>query len=270
MKKNNIVWLCESAVMIALSFVLGMIKLVDLPYGGSVTAGSMVPVAIVAYRYGVARGTATAFVYSILQLLSGLKSFSYATSWQAVVMILLFDYIIAFGVIGLAGVFRKKIADTRLAISLGMALACFARYFCHIISGCTVWRDISIPYDQCIIYSVGYNATYMIPEAIVAVALAWYLARLLDFSKPRIGGYSGNNSKASGIANGIAVLALLAAAVFDAVCVFASTQTEGGFDITAAVNAPFAVMAVVTLSCLIVAAIAVTVGKAVSKKMLKN
>ncbi len=270
MKKNNIVWLCESAVMIALSFVLGMIKLVDLPYGGSVTAGSMVPVAIVAYRYGVARGTVTAFVYSVLQLLTGLKNFSYATSWQAVVMILLFDYIIAFGVIGLAGVFRKKISDTRLAISLGMALVCFARYFCHIISGCTVWRDISIPYDQCIIYSVGYNATYMIPETIVAVALVWYLSRLLDFSKPRIGGYSGNNSKSSGIANGIAVLAVLAAVVFDAVCIFASTQTESGFDITAAVNAPFAVMGIVTGACIVAATGAVVIGKLVSKNMLNN
>ena len=61
-KRKNIIWLCEGAIMIALATVLSMFKAVDLPYGGSVTVCSMLPIMLVAYRYGLVRGIITGAV----------------------------------------------------------------------------------------------------------------------------------------------------------------------------------------------------------------
>ena len=55
MKKHTLA-LCEAGVMIALSTVLAMLKLIDMPYGGSVTFAQMLPILIYAYRYGAKYG----------------------------------------------------------------------------------------------------------------------------------------------------------------------------------------------------------------------
>ena len=66
---------------------------------------------------------------------------------------------------------------------LGSVLVCVLRYTCHLISGCTVWAGLSIPSNAAFIYSASYNLTYMLPEAIILVALAYYLGGIIDFSK---------------------------------------------------------------------------------------
>ena len=114
--------LSESALMIALATVLGFIKIIDMPYGGAVTVASMLPVAIISYRHGLKSGLFTATVYGAIQQILGLSMLSWATSWQAVVAIVLLDYIIAFAVIGFAGMFRKAFKNQAVAITLG----CFA------------------------------------------------------------------------------------------------------------------------------------------------
>ena len=48
--------LTESAIMLAFATVLSLVKIVDLPYGGSITACSMLPILIIAYRYGTGWG----------------------------------------------------------------------------------------------------------------------------------------------------------------------------------------------------------------------
>ena len=67
-KTNTLVWLTESAIMIALATVLSLITLVDLPYGGSVTPGSMLPMILIAYRYGIGRGCITGLANGVIQL----------------------------------------------------------------------------------------------------------------------------------------------------------------------------------------------------------
>ena len=101
-KKNALV-MCECAIMIALAAVLSFVKILELPYGGSVTAFSIVPIVIISYRHGVKWGLLSGFVFSIIQLIQGASNLSYATSFLAAVTIILFDYVIAFTVIGLAG-----------------------------------------------------------------------------------------------------------------------------------------------------------------------
>ena len=166
MKKTNIRALTESSIMIALSIVFGFVKLVDMPYGGSVTLASMLPIIIIAYRHGVGWGIGAALANSLVQLITGISYFSYFTTWQSIIALVLFDYIFAFAVFGLGGIFRGKLSQGA-ALSLGALLTSVVRYICHVISGATVWAGLSIPSGAALIYSFGYNATYMIPETLI-------------------------------------------------------------------------------------------------------
>ena len=79
-KKNALV-MCECAIMIALAAVLSFVKILELPYGGSVTAFSIVPIVIISYRHGVKWGLLSGFVFSIIQLIQTASTLSYATSF---------------------------------------------------------------------------------------------------------------------------------------------------------------------------------------------
>ena len=83
-KVRPIVWLTESAVMIALATVLSFIKLLDLPYGGSITIGSMLPMIVIAYRYGIGRGMITGLVYSVIHLIYGGSCDNYARLYHRI------------------------------------------------------------------------------------------------------------------------------------------------------------------------------------------
>jgi len=184
--------LTEGAIMIALATVLSLIKLVDMPYGGSVTCASMLPMVIIAYRHGIGFGLGTGAVYAVLQQLLGLNMLSYVTGWQSVLAVILLDYVLAFTAVGIGGIFRKKggtdadkpspkIQSRELV--LGMLLVCVVRYTLHVIAGATVWAGLSIPTEAALIYSLGYNATYMIPETVVNSLVALWLGGVLDFSR---------------------------------------------------------------------------------------
>ncbi len=109
MKNTKTRALVESAILIALATILSLIKLVDLPYGGSITIASMFPIVILSYRFGLRWGCAAGLVYGIIQQLTGLSSLSYVTTWQSIVAVILLDYVIAYAVTGLGGIFRGRI-----------------------------------------------------------------------------------------------------------------------------------------------------------------
>lgn len=73
MKNTKTRALVESAILIALATILSLIKLVDLPYGGSITIASMFPIVILSYRFGLRWGCAAGLVYGIIQQLTGLS-----------------------------------------------------------------------------------------------------------------------------------------------------------------------------------------------------
>ncbi len=175
--------LVESAMMISLATVLSIFKLVDMPYGGSVTVASAFPLLVLSYRLGLAWGIGSGFVYSAVQQLLGLSNLSYVTGWQSVLAVILLDYIVAFTFIGFGGVFRKICKTQQSALVFGALLVSILRFICHIISGATVWAGLSIPSEAAIIYSIGYNATYMLPETVILIAVSYYLGGIIDFSK---------------------------------------------------------------------------------------
>ena len=177
--------LTECSILIALASVLSVIKLVDMPYGGSVTPAAMLPIMLFAYRHGIKWGLACATVYGVAQQLLGLENLSYFTTWQSVVGIILLDYIIAYAAVGLGGIFRRVEKNQSLALLYGALLVSFLRYVCHVISGAILWAayDFALPEGATVLYSIGYNATYMLPEAIILVAAAMYLGDVVDFRR---------------------------------------------------------------------------------------
>ena len=174
--------LVESAILVALAVVLSLLKLAELPYGGSVTCASMLPILIVAYRNGPLWGLGSGLVFSVTQLLTGLSVFSWVTGWQSVLAVALLDYILAFVVSGLGGIFRKEGRSQETALIFGALLVSGLRFLCHLVSGATVWAGLSIPDGAALAYSLVYNATYMIPETIVLLMATLYVGSILDFS----------------------------------------------------------------------------------------
>ncbi len=184
MKQTQTKRLIEASLMVALATVLSICKVVEMPYGGSVTLASMLPIVILAYRNGIAWGLGGGMVYAVIQQLLGLKNLSYFTTWQSVLAIILLDYVLAFALVGLGGAFRRIIKNQALSLTAGALAVSVIRYICHVISGCTVWAGLSIPDSAALIYSLGYNATYMLPETVILVAVAYYLGQTIDFTRP--------------------------------------------------------------------------------------
>ena len=259
----------ESGLMLAIAFALSMFPVMEMPFGGSVTAGSMLPVVLIAYRHGMKWGLFTGFAYSLLQLLTGLKNLSYATGAAAAASIILLDYLVAFTVLGLAGVFRKQKNQT-VSLAAGTVLVCVLRYLCHVITGCTVWAGISIPTADGMLYSLSYNAAYMVPELIITLAAAVYLSRVLDFRSPSLRRVQADAPAASSACNAAALLLIAVAVVVDALLLFASIQTAEGYDIGGMANAAWTEMLIVTAVAAVGAVVLHLVSRAVSKKSTKN
>lgn len=241
--------LTESAVMLALSTVLSYVKLVDLPYGGSITLCSMLPVILISYRHGMGWGLLTGFANSLIQLLMGLKNLSYATSALAAIAIILLDYVFAFTVSGLGGLFRKKASQTA-AITGGLTIVSVLRYIFHVIAGCTVWAGLSIPDSEALIYSLAYNATYMLPELIILIIGGVWLSGAIDFKSENLKRISTKkSSKRSLIFKLISTLGAAATLITDIVLIAPHLQNaeSGDFDITGLANVDFKTAGLITL-----------------------
>lgn len=281
-QRNLAVKLTESAVMVALGTILSLVAVVKMPFGGDVTLCSMVPAAIIAYRYGVKWGLFTGFAYSLLQLLLGLNNLSYATSAWAAIAIILLDYLVAFTVLGLAGLFRNKIKNQAGAMVLGLLVVCVIRYLCHVLSGCTVWAGVSIPTSDGLLYSLAYNAAYMVPETIVTMAGAFYLCKVFDFRSERVtrAPVQAGRPISASVASAIAWLCGVFAVVFDAVHLFGHMQyevldeagevVESGFDITGVAGANWALLGILTGVAAVIIAVCLIYNRSVSKKAKQN
>jgi thiamine transporter len=220
--------------MIAIAFVLSMLRVVDMPFGGSVTAFGMLPLVIIAYRYKIKWGLLAGLTFSALKLVMGLRNLSYATSATAGVAIILLDYIVAFTIIGLAGVLRGKVKDHGTALAGGALIACTARYACHVIVGCTVWAGVSIPSTDGLIFSMAYNASYMVPETLLTVIGAYFAGKAFTLTEPRVKRVPMERSSLINIYTAIPVSL---GTVISFIMLFGMMQTKEGFDITAVANA---------------------------------
>lgn len=169
--------LTESAIFIAIATVLSLLK-IDLPFGGGVTIVSMLPLIIISHRWGWKWGVFTAFVYSVLQLLFGLDNVAYATTFLTAMGVILFDYVIAYTVIGLSGIFKKPYGKTRKSVCIGIAATFVLRFACHYITGVWIWGGwmpdsfMNITMTSPWIYSFLYNGWYMLAELVITEVVA--------------------------------------------------------------------------------------------------
>ena len=266
--KNRIRILTECSIMIALSTVLSIIKLIELPYGGSVTVASMLPIVIIATRHGTPTGLCAAFAAGAIQLLLGLNNLSYFTTWYSVVAIIFLDYIIAFAVFGLSGIFRRIMSNQGLSMLVGALFASIARYVCHVISGATVWAGLSSPDSAALLYSLGYNATYMIPETVVLLISVAYIGASLDFSReiPTPISRKKLNTGATVLTFAAGFLVLVGLAV-DSVLVFSKLQNPdtGDFMITGLSSVNWLTVGIVTASAAIFGALLVIIAQRVQR-----
>ncbi len=245
---STTVRLTETAVMLALGTVLSLVKLIDLPYGGSVTVGHMVPVLLIAYRYGSKWGVFSGLVYGLLQMLLGMKNLSYATSVWAGIAIVVLDYLAAYLFLA-AGAWFKKFASQPIAVVVGAFCACLCRYLCHVITGATVWAGLSIPSETALSFSLIYNATYMLPETIVTMAAAFYLSSVLDFSRDRLAPRHKNDRKPGFSLRVIGGFLAAVTLLFDVRAIFSHLQNaeEGTFSAAGFADVPWGLVGAVTL-----------------------
>ena len=212
-RKESILKLTESGLMLALSTILSLIIIYRLPFGGSVTLFSQLPVIIIAYRHGLKWGLGTGFASGILQALLGLDSYAYiAKTFMSVAVFFLFDFLIAFSALGLGGIFKKHVKSQAAALSLGALLASFLRYICHVISGIAIWsayaedffladalKKILSPVfgnmefwaaqsDRVYVYlySICYNFAYMSLETAITIVGAVMISLVLNIKNTRI------------------------------------------------------------------------------------
>lgn len=190
MKKENIIRLTETAVFIALAVALSMVKIFKLPLGGSVTLVSMLPICILSFRYGVKWGFFSSFIYSLFQLMLGITTdglLGWGLTPIMLVGCILFDYIIAFTVLGIAGVFKKK---GEAGLYAGLTLAFLLRFASHIVSGYFIfayldqWEIFGSTFvNKPLLYSICYNGTYILPELIITIAVVVVLMRFTAVKK---------------------------------------------------------------------------------------
>lgn len=175
----NVRRMVESAILIAIATVLNTFLAFEASwtYGGSVTLGSMVPLVLICWRWGTKQGLFSAFVFAVLQMIIGLRNVSYGRNAIEVLGIAMLDYILAYTVYGLAGVFKNMVKNWPAALAGGIVLAGALRFICHFISGWIIW-DALWPNElgmSAPLYSLTYNGGYMLPDVLIAVTIALLL-----------------------------------------------------------------------------------------------
>jgi thiamine transporter len=200
----------ESAMLIALAVVLelvGRMVIPPMPFGGQLTLCAMLPIVLISYRHGVRWGLTAGFAYALVQMALGAGTvtaafqpgyFGDGTMVGNALLMCLFDYVLAYTLLGLGGCFRGRIQHKGIALMAGSLVALGARYLAHIFSGYILfsgWAEWFFTQEgfpawgaglvQSLspaalgwTYSIVYNGMYMVPEMILTAAAALLVARI--------------------------------------------------------------------------------------------
>ena len=161
--------LAEIAIFVSLATVLSYIKIFSLPQGGSVTAGSMVPIIWLALRRGPKIGLFAAVLYGVVQ-------FAVDPYFVHPVQMVL-DYPLAFGLLGVAGFFQKR-------PYVGTGLGIFGRFICNFLSGIIFFSAYAPEGMNVALYSALYNG-FLAVELVITVYIVYMLraTKTLDIYK---------------------------------------------------------------------------------------
>lgn len=154
-------------ICIALSFILSYIRLYKMPQGGSITLASMFPIILYSMVFGPIAGIVAGIAYGILQLIQD----AWVLNWAQ----LLFDYPLAFGFLGVAGMAPTFIKNIQVRTIIAVCIAVVGRGAMHFLSGIIFFASSAPEGMSPVAYSLGYNASYIIPELIITLILATIL-----------------------------------------------------------------------------------------------
>lgn len=200
----------ESAMLLAIAIVLELVaKMVipEMPFGGQVTLVSMLPVVLISYRHGLKWGFVSAFAYALIEMALGAKTVSAAflpgyfgdgTMILNALTMCFLDYVLAYTLLGLGGIFRNKIKNPGAGLACGSLVALGARYAAHIASGYILFSSYAEwyftqegfpawgaqlvealdPQVLGLVYSVVYNGMYMVPEMVFTAIAAVIVSRV--------------------------------------------------------------------------------------------
>lgn len=202
--------LTESAMLLAMAIVLELVSkmfIPEMPFGGQITLVSMLPVVLISYRHGVKWGLVSGFAYALIEMVIGAKTVAAAFQpgyfgdaamiGNALIMCLL-DYLVAFTVLGIGGCFRNRIKNPGVSLMCGSIVALSARFAAHVLSGFILfsgWAEWFFTQDGFpawgahlvaslsptmlgFVYSLVYNAMYMVPEIILTAIVALLLGKV--------------------------------------------------------------------------------------------
>lgn len=162
--------LVESAIFIALGFLLSFIK-VDIWVGASISLFSMLPILLLAYKYGTAWGLFCGFIHGILQMVEGGISVP-TDDFLSYTLVIALDYLLAFAMLGLAGLFREKLKNPSVNIVLSGAIGIFGRFLCSFLSGWIIWGVYAPEGQSAFMYSLVVNGTKFGIEGAYTLAIA--------------------------------------------------------------------------------------------------
>ena len=152
--------LAEAAILIALAAALHLVRLFQLPFGGSITLGSMIPILLFSLRRGALPGILAGTMFGVIVLIEEPFIFH---PFQVFL-----DYPLAFGLLGLAGIFKRNpIAGVAVAIS--------GRFVAHYLSGIIFFAEFAPEGINPYLYSALYNGSFLSVEFTISGILIYSL-----------------------------------------------------------------------------------------------
>ena len=169
MSRQAVQRLVELGIAIALVVVLSNVRIYKLPQGGSITAGSMVPIFYIALRWGARWGITAG-------ILAGVVNYIFEPFFVHPLQVLL-DYPVAFGALGLAGLFQRQRV-------VGIVIGGAGRWLAHFVSGIVYFAQYAPKGTSPAVYSAVYNGSYMLPEVVISVILTLAVLRAMQRIRP--------------------------------------------------------------------------------------
>jgi len=179
LNSNRLLFFIEVAILTALALILDIMPFLKFkiwPMGGSISF-AMIPVFILAFRWGLKGGLLSGFLWGILQIATG--NAYILNFWQGLI-----EYALAFTAIGLAGIFANSLhqaikdENTKTILTSivgGVLLGGTARFLMHFIAGIIFFGD-AVPTGQpAWLYSLLYNLSYMVPSMLICMVVTYFL-----------------------------------------------------------------------------------------------
>lgn len=160
-----------SSLCISLAFALSQMTLFRMPQAGSVNPASMLFITIIGYKFGLKVGLISGITFGLLNLVTG--------AYIVHPIQLILDYPLAFGALGISGLFR----NSKHGIYVGYIAGCIGRFLFATLSGVLFFANFAEDTNP-ILYSVVYNMSYIVPEMIITILIISVPAvrKAIDFS----------------------------------------------------------------------------------------